>query len=111
MAVRRQDVRQLALGGLGLNPTQGWLAQLGYLYPPGAEDGITPITHWVCIDPDTQACTCTLHPSRLRFSMLSLSVQLYQAVNLSLLPDCSQASCLGTKHSDSAAQQLVLPAS
>ena len=52
--VHREDVRQQALLGPGLLPTQGWLAALGYLYPPGAEDGITAITHWICIDPDTE---------------------------------------------------------
>lgn len=52
--VHREDVRQQALLGPGLLPTQGWLATLGYLYPPGAEDGITAITHWICIDPDTE---------------------------------------------------------
>ncbi|KAL3134029.1 hypothetical protein ABBQ32_008463 [Trebouxia sp. C0010 RCD-2024] len=54
-SMERQDVRQQALLGAGLLPTQGWLARLGYLYPPGGEDSITGITHWVCIDPDTQA--------------------------------------------------------
>ena len=52
--VHRGDVQQQALLGPGLLPTQGWLATLGYLYPPGAEDGITAITHWICIDPDTE---------------------------------------------------------
>ena len=52
----RQDVRQVALQGEAMDPTQGWLTQLGYLYPPGAEDGITSITHWVCIDPNTIVC-------------------------------------------------------
>ena len=46
----------MALLSKGLLPTKGWLAQLGYLYPPEAEDSITAITHWVCIDPDTQVC-------------------------------------------------------
>lgn len=50
----RQDVRQYALNGEGSRPTEGWLAQLGYLYPAGAEDGITAVTHWVCVDPNTQ---------------------------------------------------------
>ena len=62
----REDVRQQALLGAGLLPTEGWLAMLGYLYPPGGEDSITPITHWICIDPDTQVWNhkqsmCTLH--------------------------------------------------
>ncbi|KAL0021594.1 hypothetical protein WJX79_001497 [Trebouxia sp. C0005] len=51
----RQDVRQHALSGEGNKPTEGWLSQLGYLYPPGAEDTITAITHWICADPNTKA--------------------------------------------------------
>ena len=53
----RQDVRQHALDGEGNKPTGGWLSQLGYLYPPGAEDTITAITHWVCVDPNTKVRT------------------------------------------------------
>ncbi|DBA75355.1 TPA: hypothetical protein ACH3X1_010624 [Trebouxia sp. C0004] len=51
----RHDVRQYALDGEGDKPTGGWLSQLGYLYPPGAEDTIIAITHWVCVDPNTKA--------------------------------------------------------
>ena len=60
----RQDVRQMALQGEAMDPTQGWLAQLGYLYPPGAEDGITSVTHWVCIDPDTVVCPLSIDQAK-----------------------------------------------
>ncbi len=50
-------MKQYALDGEGNKPTGGWLSQLGYLHPPGAEDTITAITHWVCVDPNTKVCT------------------------------------------------------
>ncbi len=67
----RQDVRQHALDEEGNKPTGGWLSQLGYLYPPGAEDTITAITHWVCVDPNTKVCTSFLpHQTSLAYVTL-----------------------------------------
>ncbi len=59
-------MRQYALGGEGNKPTGGWLSQLGYLYPPEAEDTIAAITHWVCVDLNTKVCT-TLFPHQTCF--------------------------------------------
>lgn len=47
----------MSLLGSSLNHKESWLAQLGYLYPRGQQDLITAISHWVCIDPDSQVST------------------------------------------------------
>ena len=41
----------------GLNPTAGLLAQLGYFYPPGQQDAVTAVSHWICGDPNSQVST------------------------------------------------------